>query len=70
MVTTHSTIIVINIVIALTRTRRHFSLRICFLSAVAFSSMASEPSLQVSLPGSTLTSGIPSTRQKAVESSA
>jgi hypothetical protein len=69
MANTQTTIVAINIVL-ITTTRRHFNLRCCFLSTFFFSSMTRVPSLQFSLLGSTLTSGVPSTRQNADEPSA
>ncbi|HYY57124.1 MAG TPA: hypothetical protein VE842_07295 [Pyrinomonadaceae bacterium] len=70
MATTHTTMTTINVVIALSIKRRHFSLRFRFLSAFSFPSMTRAPSLQLSLFGATLTSGVPSARQNASRSSA
>jgi hypothetical protein len=63
--TTHTTIVVINIVITLVKTHRHFSLRVCFLNALAFSSMTRVPSFQFSPSSFTSTSGVPSAGQNA-----
>jgi hypothetical protein len=60
----------IKVVIALATIHRHFNWRFCFLSPCFFCSITREPSLHLSLLGSTLMSGIPSARQKANESSA
>jgi hypothetical protein len=68
--TTHTTMVAINIVITLIKTRRRFILRLCFLSAFSFSSMTRVPSRQVSLSGSRSTSGVPSMRQNANRPSA
>jgi hypothetical protein len=68
MAAAQTTIVAINIV--LIKTRRHFNLRFCFLSPLSFSSSARAPSRQLSLPGSTFTSGVPSTRQNPDEPSA
>lgn len=65
MTTTDTTRVVINIVITLVATRRHLSLRTCFLSAFSFPSMTQTPSLQISLPASTAISGVPSAGQNA-----
>jgi hypothetical protein len=65
-----TTMLTINIVITLINTRRHFSLRCCLLNAFSFASTTRAHALQLSLCGSTLTSGVPSERQKANEASA
>jgi hypothetical protein len=70
MTTTDTTMVVINIVITLIATRRHFSLRFCLLSAFSFPSMTRAPSLQISLPASTAISGVPSAGQNANRPSA
>jgi hypothetical protein len=58
----------INAIIEPNASRHHLNRRLCLLSPFAFSSMTREPSFHFSLPGSTLTSGVPSARQKANES--
>ena len=67
---TMSMITIDNSIIKLSRTRRHCSLRLRFLSTYSFSSMILVPSRQLSLRGSTLTSGVPSATQNANKASA
>jgi hypothetical protein len=70
MANTHTTVVVINVVVTLVRTRRRFSLRPCLFDAFVFSSTTRTPSLHISLSGATSTSGVPSVRQNINMSSA
>lgn len=70
MATTHTTTVTTSVVNALIAKRRHFSRRCCFRSTCSFRSMTRQPSRQLSLNGVSSTSGVPSARQNASESSA